>query len=621
MGIPPQEKMEKVIDLEEKMKWDVSPLKVKDMRTFLHTPTNMWSTNDGLLHHESVYRSRLYSSPYVAQETNKMKETLIPSFSLEENNEKISLRHASLITSDSGIGSSQFSTHFYDKFSSLGSNQDPGSSDFITSPEHVKSSLYVKDHTANSDLNNIENIPPAVIQGQMSSKVQRANNRGIKYSFDPTAPPFKPRNAEITSRPDNVIVSLGDSRVLSNTNLKAIDVANYVSGIYDRIPKRDVVDDFSMTKVTYNRQVMTSEEPNPLVSALRNSPILAKQPVDENSLVTSHSKPNFNPAPGSPVPVKLHPFSTFESGVKVQSSQLYQTKYADDVPTCGVGESRLVGCRPLAEIDLNVPEIWRGRLETPDFFAKASVSSNVPLQKKIVTFADMVQAGIDAINKQKESSPLIYDVTKSLQYPIHTSISPVIQPSPSVTQSQVINIQRQIGKTPVDEDVEGDSPLHFPSKYRTEPCTTYHTIGMCPYGEQCNFYHDLKEKNDHPNVTKTSRYKTRLCKTWQKAGECPYGVKCDFAHGTDDLILNSSSKPRYKTRMCKVLQQIGRCPYGAQCTFAHKQDELRTDLSLIYKYKTEICNVWAMGLRCSHGSDCHFAHGREELKQESESVF
>lgn len=233
--------------------------------------------------------------------------------------------------------------------------------------------------------------------------------------------------------------------------------------------------------------------------------------------------------------------------------------------------------------------------------------------KAKVTFADIVKAGINAIHRHKTENPMMYEEFKSAGYPIHTSIPPVIQASSTMQQ---LDAQSDFKKNVVEKN---ELPYR-PSKYRTEPCTTYHTIGVCPYGERCNFYHSLSDKNEPLFDSKTFRYKTRLCKTWQKAGECPYGAKCDFAHGTDDLTSNAPYKPRYKTRMCKVLQQTGRCPYGAQCTFAHKQCELRADLSLIYKYKTEICNAWALGVECKHGTDCHFAHGESELQKESSSL-
>ncbi|XP_076817046.1 uncharacterized protein LOC143462688 isoform X1 [Clavelina lepadiformis] len=141
-------------------------------------------------------------------------------------------------------------------------------------------------------------------------------------------------------------------------------------------------------------------------------------------------------------------------------------------------------------------------------------------------------------------------------------------------------------------------------KFKTEPCTTFHTIGSCPYGDKCNFYHSSKEKN-------IARTKTRLCKSWNSTGSCNFGSKCDFAHGSDELSV------KFKTRLCKVFLSTGRCPYGAQCTFAHNEKEKRKDISTVYKFKTEICELWLMG-NCHFGSVCHFAHGASELQSNQE---
>nr|NP_001071917.1 zinc finger protein [Ciona intestinalis]XP_009861334.1 zinc finger protein isoform X1 [Ciona intestinalis]BAE93310.1 zinc finger protein [Ciona intestinalis] len=143
------------------------------------------------------------------------------------------------------------------------------------------------------------------------------------------------------------------------------------------------------------------------------------------------------------------------------------------------------------------------------------------------------------------------------------------------------------------------------SKFKTKPCTTYYTIGTCPYGDKCNFYHTEDEKN-------STRVKTRLCKSWNSSGACEYGERCDFAHGSEELVV------KYKTRMCKIFQATGRCPYGTQCTFAHYEREKRKDISTVYKFKTEMCQLW-LNNKCVFGAACHFAHGAEEMKIPLES--
>lgn len=137
-------------------------------------------------------------------------------------------------------------------------------------------------------------------------------------------------------------------------------------------------------------------------------------------------------------------------------------------------------------------------------------------------------------------------------------------------------------------------------KIKTEPCTTWHTIGSCRHGENCHFYHDKSEKN-------TAVIKPRLCKTLSEKGSCPYGNNCRFAHSTDEL------NPKFKTRFCDVYKNTGKCPYGASCTFAHNDREKRKDISTVYKFKTEMCRDWENGRVCSFGAGCHYAHGLHEL--------
>lgn len=71
----------------------------------------------------------------------------------------------------------------------------------------------------------------------------------------------------------------------------------------------------------------------------------------------------------------------------------------------------------------------------------------------------------------------------------------------------------------------------------------------------------------------TSRYKTELCRPFEEVGICKYGDKCQFAHGMNELR-SLARHPKYKTELCRTYHTVGFCPYGPRCHFVHNQDEV-----------------------------------------------
>ncbi|XP_065847222.1 zinc finger CCCH domain-containing protein 14-like [Euphorbia lathyris] len=70
--------------------------------------------------------------------------------------------------------------------------------------------------------------------------------------------------------------------------------------------------------------------------------------------------------------------------------------------------------------------------------------------------------------------------------------------------------------------------------------------------------------------------KTEMCNKWQETGACPYGENCQFAHGIKELrpVIRH---PRYKTQVCRMVLAGQVCPYGHRCHFRHsltQQEEL-----------------------------------------------
>ncbi|KAL6191440.1 hypothetical protein ACLB2K_037831 [Fragaria x ananassa] len=66
--------------------------------------------------------------------------------------------------------------------------------------------------------------------------------------------------------------------------------------------------------------------------------------------------------------------------------------------------------------------------------------------------------------------------------------------------------------------------------------------------------------------------KTELCNKWQESGACPYGDNCQFAHGVRELR-PVMRHPRYKTQICRMVLTGGTCPYGHRCHFRHSLND------------------------------------------------
>ena len=66
----------------------------------------------------------------------------------------------------------------------------------------------------------------------------------------------------------------------------------------------------------------------------------------------------------------------------------------------------------------------------------------------------------------------------------------------------------------------------FRIKYKTEICKNFMT-SHCEFGDKCSFAHgsrELQKKDTHKN------YKTKMCKRYLKDKSCPYGDRCQFIH-------------------------------------------------------------------------------------------
>lgn len=77
-----------------------------------------------------------------------------------------------------------------------------------------------------------------------------------------------------------------------------------------------------------------------------------------------------------------------------------------------------------------------------------------------------------------------------------------------------------------------------------------------------------QQKNNKQLNVNTQLYKTELCASYIKMGICPYGNKCQFAHGENELKSISRS-PKWRSKPCANWSKFGSCRYGSRCCFKH----------------------------------------------------
>lgn len=64
--------------------------------------------------------------------------------------------------------------------------------------------------------------------------------------------------------------------------------------------------------------------------------------------------------------------------------------------------------------------------------------------------------------------------------------------------------------------------------YKTELCVSFIKMGVCPYGNKCQFAHG---DHDLKRVERPANWRSKPCANWAKFGLCRYGKRCCFKHG------------------------------------------------------------------------------------------
>lgn len=76
-------------------------------------------------------------------------------------------------------------------------------------------------------------------------------------------------------------------------------------------------------------------------------------------------------------------------------------------------------------------------------------------------------------------------------------------------------------------DLEPESWMSDPSKYKLYMCPKIQANRTCDYGHTCRFAHRSSELG-LPILP--FKYKSKLCSAFHKEGYCAHGSKCEFIH-------------------------------------------------------------------------------------------
>ncbi|KAL2526803.1 Zinc finger CCCH domain-containing protein 14 [Abeliophyllum distichum] len=146
-----------------------------------------------------------------------------------------------------------------------------------------------------------------------------------------------------------------------------------------------------------------------------------------------------------------------------------------------------------------------------------------------------------------------------------------------VTSSQSLKEENGIRRTPERITVPKSISVRSSGYVKTQPgqdVTRQQVAGQPGLASQRVYVPGSKreEKALEFEVYNQGMFKTELCNKWQETGTCPYGDNCQFAHGIKELrpVIRH---PRYKTEVCRMVLAGDICPYGHRCHFRHALTE------------------------------------------------
>ncbi|RCK54901.1 mRNA decay factor CTH1 [Candida viswanathii] len=130
---------------------------------------------------------------------------------------------------------------------------------------------------------------------------------------------------------------------------------------------------------------------------------------------------------------------------------------------------------------------------------------------------------------------------------------PVVLEQPANTTSNTTTVQQPMFYLPQDDELFNFDQVKHPHHHNH-----HHEDQIQPQPQAAN----------HKTPINTQLYKTELCASFMKMGVCPYGNKCQFAHGENELK-HVDRPPKWRSKPCANWSKYGSCRYGNRCCFKH----------------------------------------------------
>lgn len=130
---------------------------------------------------------------------------------------------------------------------------------------------------------------------------------------------------------------------------------------------------------------------------------------------------------------------------------------------------------------------------------------------------------------------------------------------------QQLQHQQHIPSTFIPTNVASPS---IPTTSQQQSQQPLHKQQQQQHAEGVNGF-SAKQTSSGPANINTQLYKTELCASFMKMGVCPYGNKCQFAHGENELK-KVERPPKWRSKPCANWSKYGSCRYGNRCCFKHE---------------------------------------------------
>ncbi|XP_019182591.1 PREDICTED: zinc finger CCCH domain-containing protein 14-like isoform X2 [Ipomoea nil] len=198
------------------------------------------------------------------------------------------------------------------------------------------------------------------------------------------------------------------------------------------------------------------------------------------------------------------------------------------------------------------------RLANADLVQRLSLLSQATIQNCLLSDFSHLGIGVRA-------SPIRDTLTTE-------SKPPNVRPPPGAIEQHRLERRNQ-EQVPIPKSISVRSSGYLKMKAQDGSAggQSSHRLNTQPLGRSQRVYVPGVKRDEEAlefDVYNQGMLKTELCNKWQETGECPYGENCQFAHGIKELrpVIRH---PRYKTEVCRMVLAGDNCPYGHRCHFRH----------------------------------------------------